>query len=120
MSSICIFCGQNKKKPWDKCNNCGLVPSGEDLFKSIYCSSLRFEERDMDFESELKEISNQLKAGKKIEYNKLELDKLRKRHKEFCTATSGQVWITVIRFFLPGVLFLMAIYLILYVLKNID
>ena len=63
--SICIFCGESKKKPLQKCRSCGRSPVGcdDDVAKSLIASEDLIDEEGDPLKSraELLEISEKIK-----------------------------------------------------------
>ena len=120
MIAICIHCGAKKKEPWYKCRNCGYTPTGKDLIKSVYCSTRRYQDHDAqkEYELELERISAERRTGKAIGYDDRELDRLERQQKDVDEVPASAVWGTVFRLFLPGIIFLVLLYLILAFLRR--
>jgi hypothetical protein len=120
MMAICIQCGASKGAPWRKCNKCGFTPEGEDLVKAAYCSTWRFADdpdAEIAYESELKHMSEAIRTGNSITFDKTELDRLREII-GFLEAGSPGVWSAFFRFLLPAIIFLVILYSILAFLEK--
>ena len=119
MNAICISCGTAKGAPWHKCRKCGLVPSGEVLVKSVYCSTGRFdgdEVRSEAYRDELCRMQKELRQGEEIEYDATDLKRLKEQGTLIDELATARVWGAVFRFFLPAIIFLAVIYTLLYIL----
>ena len=119
MKAICIKCGSAKTKPWHKCRKCGLVPSGDNLIKSVYCSTGRFDDDDDRSEAyidQLLKMQKALRQGESIEYDQADLERLKEQEMLIDGLASAKVWGAVFRFFLPAILFLAVIYLLVFIL----
>jgi len=90
------------------------------LSKSLFLSKARYEddEDQTDLERTLEEATVTLRAGGAIQYDPSELQRLSERIREFQSVTGWQVWGAVLRFFLPGVLLLAALFGLLYLLRS--
>jgi len=119
--AVCIRCGAWKRWPPERCRDCGFEPSEErDLSKSLYLSKARPENADepTDIEALLEQASATLRSGGTVQYDADELQRLSERLRDFRSVSSRQVWATLLRFFLPGILFLAALFGLLYLLRS--
>ena len=121
MKAICIKCGSAKRLPWHKCRKCGLLPAGDDLIKSVYCSFGRFsgdELRSENYEEELERFQAAIRKGEAVNFDEMELERLKKDQSMLHEISPSAVWWTVLRFFFPAFLVLGGIYLVLFILKR--
>lgn len=121
MKAICIKCGRAKQLPWHKCGKCGFVPDGDDLAKSVYCSIARFsgdEARTESYKEELKQMQVAIRQGESVDFDRVELERLKKEQALLDRISPATVWGAVIRFFLPAMLLLGGIYLLLWIIRR--
>ena len=80
MTAIYIKCGARKSLPYEKCPNCAfdLQHDREDLVKSVYLSSGRFDSQSdkEKYSGELNSYSERLRSGLSIEYDQAEIERL--------------------------------------------
>ena len=121
MYAICIYCGERKSKPWGKCPSCKKTPDGEDLVKSVYCSTGRYADEDLpaEFFAELDTISNQIKQGEQVRYSEEKLRELKKQREQIdSTPVSWNLLIIeLIRQFFPGFMVIAGLLVLLLLLK---
>ena len=126
VKAVCIACGAAKGAPYRRCRHCGLDPTSDDLslVKSVYLSTSRYvtgEETEdeirnqREYSKELDGIADRLSRGDRIEYDEEELARLKENLDLMRSVPRAAVWGAVFRTFLPGFLFVAAIWL-LYVL----
>lgn len=80
MKALCINCGSFKTNPWDECHECDFFPIGEDLVKSVYCSTGRFACDPVlgkAYEHELLKMARDIRAGIPVIFDRDELSRLR-------------------------------------------
>lgn len=119
MKVVCIKCGADKNAPWQECPQCGLEPVDEDLVKSVYLSSGRFAldpERAAEYESELADFQAAIRGGRTIEYEEPDLQRLREEKEFVETWPEVATWSTLFRFLLPGIIFLIFLWLLNFLL----
>lgn len=121
ISAVCIKCGAFKEFPWELCDQCGLNPEQDEqsLVKSVYLSVGRYEEEDdrKRYSDELREIANRIRSGESIEYPPSELICLLEQKKLVDAVTGWHLVKYLMWFFLPGILFVAALFLMGYVLQ---
>jgi len=119
--SICINCGEKKPAPWKSCKACGHDPriQEEDLVKSVYLSTGRFEDGNekADYVSVLQALAQTLKEGKQVTYDQDDMDRLSRQRAAIEDVDSKTVWGAVFRFFLPALVLIAVLVLLLVVLK---
>ena len=106
--AICLKCGASKKLPWQKCRECGFAPEGEDLVRSVYLSVGRYRDVQVQerYTQDLTQIRAQIRNGQAVEFDEAELDRLRKERVKLESVPAHAVWMALLRFFLPALLFL--------------
>jgi hypothetical protein len=114
--AICIFCGASKRRPADRCKECDGDPTTdvESLVKSVYLSTGRFESEDAQsqYSIELDDIGARLRRGIRVQYDANELKRLDEQRHAVQSVTRSQVWSAVLRFFLPGIIGLVLLWLL--------
>ncbi len=121
MEAICIKCGGAKKLPWHKCGKCGFVPDGDDLVKSVYCSIARFSGdgvRTENYKEELKQMQVAIRQGKTVDFDRVEIERLKKDQILLDHISPAMAWRAVFGFFLPAILLLGGIYLLLWIMRR--
>ena len=87
------------------------------MAKSIYLSTERFaglDDEPTGWWSELGNLQRLLKSGEKIAYDEAELARIAATRE---AARGAPAWIALFRFFLPGMLFVAALWLLVYLLR---
>jgi hypothetical protein len=118
--SICIKCGDEKREPWMRCPSCKFDPrtNPDDLVKSVYLSTSRFEEEEGGrYREELRQLARTIKAGECVKYDDSELKRLQKQKEMVDSVSLKTVCKTLFRIFLPAILLLLFIVVILILLK---
>ena len=86
------------------------------MAKSIYLSTERFaglDDEPAGWWSELANLQLSLKSGEKIAYDEAELARIAAARE---AARGAPAWIALFRFFLPGILFVAAIWFLVWLL----
>lgn len=83
MKCMCIKCGEPKRKPYSKCASCAFLPKDDDLVKSVYCSTGRYdnERRATSYQATLERLSLDVKNGLPIYFEPSELRRLEAQRK---------------------------------------
>lgn len=108
LKSVCIRCGSFKREPWGRCSKCDFTPDGDDLVKSVYCSTGRFSEdpeRACQYLEELKEISNLIKNNQEITYNQDEINRL-KKERNISSVSNIYIFRYLLKVFMPAIILL--------------
>lgn len=121
--AVCIFCGSSKSHPWSKCPVCSVDPqmNDADMAKSIYLSSGRFAgvEEPEDWESNLAQLQCDLKAGKKINYDDAELERIMATKATLQSMPDVSVWRVLLRFSMPGIIMIVLAWLLVWLLRSL-
>lgn len=119
--ALCVNCGHVKAKPYVKCGHCGFDPtqSEEALVRSVYLSTGRYQEPHdaEEYASELDRIGEGIRRGESVEYDAHELERLRLQKRMVSHVTFRPLCGVLLRFFLPGVIFLLILWVAFYVLS---
>jgi hypothetical protein len=121
MKAICIKCGGTKRMPSSKCPNCKFTPIGKDMVKSVYCSTARFgsdETITKQHIDEIIEIQIAIRKGESIIYEEAVLERLAKEQEIIDSISPVSVWLAVLKFFLPAIIFLGFLYAIIFIFKK--
>lgn len=99
--AVCLKCGCMKRHPLDSCRACGYCPVGDNLAmaQSIVLSDgyqLGEEWKDRT-DADLKEISDRIKRGDRIAFNRVEIDKLLEQRKLLDAAPPSE-WVLFLAF----------------------
>jgi hypothetical protein len=108
--ALCLKCGEPKGLPWKRCRSCNFDPTGdeESLVRSVYLSVARFNEAAASgsYRKQLDAMGAALRAGQSIDFDPGELARLRRERAALESVPISAVWLTIVRFFLPAVLFI--------------
>jgi hypothetical protein len=119
--AVCLKCGEWKKAPYSKCPSCGLKPQpgSDDEIKSVYLSLGRFEDADdrKNYGDELEELATRIKTHASIDFDAADLRRLEEQRGLVRSTSPKQAWLAIFRFFLPAILFLLALALLVFLLK---
>jgi hypothetical protein len=130
MLSICIKCGSNKRRPHEKCRQCGFVPrTMEEKAQSLYLSRGVFSEEQRiehpdfvpgDFsENRLLEISRQISGGQPYAYSAERLNKLLSQGAMVHSVTWNNIIWYLFRFFAPAVAVIVGLFVLTWFLKTL-
>jgi hypothetical protein len=91
------------------------------MAKSVYLSAGRFAgaEEPTGWQSRLKQLQLALKSGHKIEYEQAELTRIAATKETLRRVPDAAVCRAVLRFFLPGIIFLALIWILVWVLRSL-
>ena len=119
--AICLKCGAWKNAPYARCRICNFQPEvgSDDELKSVYLSLGRFRDarQRKAYFQELEMIATRLKRDGVIDIDSSEVERLRGERKLFRSVSYRQVWSAVFRTVLPGVLFLAALWGVIWLLR---
>ena len=123
LEAVCIKCGAWKSAPFNSCPSCGFDPkkNEHDFVKSVYLSLGRFEDETerVGYTSALQEYSQTLQSGGEISFDPVEIERLREQKRTFEAVPTKAAWLAILRFFLPGIIFLAFLIGLLVLLKFI-
>ena len=121
--AICINCGATKRRGGDSCRECGFDPQKDEttLAKSIYLSSERavVGNAPPDWEGELAVVQAAIQAGRKPAFDSDEIERIIISNRAAREVSLRAVWLTVLRFFLPALLLIGAIWLCVSILRSL-
>jgi hypothetical protein len=113
---ICIRCGAQKDHLVEECDACKFNPFGDEMdeVKSIYLSTLRFEdEKDKEeYAIVLRGTAQRLKEGSQIEFPPDELHRLGELRAAFLSVTPLHLLWYLFRLFWPVLALLAFLYLV--------
>jgi len=121
--AICISCGTAKGAPWRTCPRCGLDPTRDDelLVRSVYLSTSRYTgdecEEALAYSKKLDDLGRMLSSGGKIEYDESEIARLWSQLKLIRSIPRSAVWGALLRFLLPGLVFVGGLWVLYFVLR---
>lgn len=122
-NAICLRCGEAKQAALDVCPRCGLDPRGnpESAIRSVYLSEERFESQieRTNYRRELDEIAYRIRHRQPFEFDGRELNRLRRQHHIVESVTASALVRVLIRFFLPGIIFLIILIGLLVALRSL-
>jgi hypothetical protein len=110
LRAICVSCGHAKHRPFERCKGCGFAPTGDDaaLARSVYLSVERLDDSSEQarLSEELAVMQEDIRAGRTIEFEPAELERLAKQLRLVRTIPAAAPWNALLRLFGPGVLIL--------------
>ncbi len=121
--AICMSCGTAKDAPWRTCPRCGLDPTRDDalLVRSVYLSTSRYtsdeRKKALAYSKTLDGLGRMLSSGGKIEYDESEIARLWSQLKLIRSIPRSAAWGALLRFLLPGLVFLGGLWLLYLVLR---
>ncbi|MEZ5303391.1 MAG: hypothetical protein R3F11_22535 [Verrucomicrobiales bacterium] len=125
MLAYCQNCGAKTQAPLERCGRCSFDPDRTEdcALRAIYLSTARFEDPGAaaDYEADLHEMARAIRRGDEIEFDELELERLRGRIKVVKRSTlSATILRTLIRTAIPGIIFLALLWAIRYFVNSLD
>jgi hypothetical protein len=109
MNAICFKCGASKKSVKATCDKCNFTPIGLDDIAKSFILSKSFEVNGKTIgksESDLKNISAQIQAGREYNFDENELKYVKTQTKQFIDTTSSKLVIDAARWLLPPIIIL--------------
>ncbi len=119
--AVCVNCEHPKRKPYARCDSCALDPTKHDeaLVRSVYLSIGRFADpqKAERYARDLDDIGAAIRRGEAVEYDLHELERLRLQQRMVSSATRRHLCGVLVRFFLPGLVFVLGLWALFYVLS---
>jgi hypothetical protein len=119
--AICVRCGAWKRQPWHPCRRCKFDPTRdrEALVRSVYLSAGRFDSlpERRAYRETLRRMATDIEAGASPSFDETELQRLRTQRDLLRSIPTSAVYATLLRLFLPAILFLAALYGLVLFLK---
>jgi len=123
LRALCVNCGYAKARPSERCKACRFDPTTDDgaLVRSVYLSVGRVDDPDARaaLSEELSVLQKDIRAGRPVEFDPTELARLADQLRRVRSVSWRAVWVTLIRFFAPGILVLAVVGAALWLLRRI-
>ena len=108
--AICRNCGAAKADGSAVCERCGAGPgeTRDEIVESLFLSVSRFGDRGRRdaYRVTLDDFASRLRAGDRSFFDPAELDRLTRELHALMDRTGRRPWLTLLRIFLPAILFL--------------
>ncbi len=123
MVAICIQCGVEKTTLYEKCRKCAFEPrkTQENLIKSVYLSSARFDSEvdKKEYELELRSYAERIRKRLPIAFDPVEVERLRIQHAETDGFNEKSTVRYLFKVFLPGLILLLELICVVIALNQL-